>query len=315
MGQPGTGSADEPGHGRAGDPRAAETARLYHRLAAEDASQALRRQVLEQVVCMHLDLARTLARRFRGRGIADDDLEQVACTALVQVAHSYDVGRGESFLAFAVPSINGTLKRYFRDRGWTVRPPRRLQDLQPRIRAAEEELSNRLGRSPRPREIAEHLGADLGEVVESLTAYGCFTPASLDRPLGHDPGSDGSTLGDRLVSAVDDLAAAEARTVLRPVVSRLNPRDKKILRLRFFEQRTQQEIADVIGVSQMQVSRLIDRILRDLRAGINGGVGHTAPIAGIGRHPTPSTPFGLQRSGNRSATRLRGLPGDMEGGA
>ena len=264
--------AGETAHGPADDSRVAETARLFCQLRTDPASEPLRRQVYDRVVCMHLDVARALARRFRGRGIPDDDLEQVACTALVQVVHSYDVSRGESFLAFAVPSITGTLKRHFRDRGWTVRPPRRVQDLQLQVRDAEEDLCNLLGRSPRPREIAEHLGADVGEVVESLTAYGCFTPTSLDRPLGPGPGLEGSTLGDRLVSAADELAAAEARTVLGPVVSRLGPRDKKILRLRFFEQRTQQEIADVIGVSQMQVSRLIDRILRDLRNGITGGI-------------------------------------------
>lgn len=270
MDQPLTASAGGPDETPPDDPRERETARLYHRLAADPTSEQLRRQVYDEVVCMYLDLARALAKRFRGRGIADEDLEQVACTALVQVVRSYDVSHGVGFLAFAVPSITGTLKRHFRDRGWTVRPPRRLQDLQLQIRAAEEDLCNRLGRSPRPREIAEYLDADLGEVIESLTAYGCFSPASLDRPLGNDSDPDGPTLGDRLVSAVDELAAAEARTVLRPVVSRLNPRDKKILRLRFFEQRTQQEIADSIGVSQMQVSRLINRILRDLRNGIVG---------------------------------------------
>ncbi|MGW0231228.1 sigma-70 family RNA polymerase sigma factor [Actinopolymorpha singaporensis] len=279
MDQPRTAAGSDADDTPPDDPLERETARLYHRLAVDPASEQLRRQVYDEVVCMHLDLARALARRFRGRGIADEDLEQVACTALVQVVHSYDVSHGEGFLAFAVPSITGTLKRHFRDRGWTVRPPRRLQDLQLRIRGAEEDLCNRLGRSPRPREIAEYLGADLGDVIESLTAHGCFSPASLDRPLGNDPDPAGPTLGDRLMSARDELAAAEARTVLRPVVARLNPRDKKILRLRFFEQRTQQEIADSIGVSQMQVSRLINRILRDLRHGIVGdeqdGVGRT----------------------------------------
>ncbi|GAA2760391.1 sigma-70 family RNA polymerase sigma factor [Actinopolymorpha rutila] len=294
MDQPPTASAGDPGVTPPDDPRERETARLYHRLAADPNSEPLRRQVYDEVVCRHLDLARALARRFRGRGIADDDLEQVAYTALVQVVHSYDVSHGEGFLAFAVPSITGTLKRHFRDRGWTVRPPRRLQDLQLRIRGAEEDLGNRLGRSPRPRELAEHLGADLGEVIESLTAYACFSPASLDHPLGNDPDPDGPTLGDRLVSAADELAAAEARTVLRPVVSRLNPRDKKILRLRFFEQRTQQEIADVIGVSQMQVSRLINRILRDLRTGITGD--ESAGLNGVNRMN------GMNRMNGRAAS-------------
>jgi RNA polymerase sigma-B factor len=205
-----------------------------------------------------------MAARYRNRGVDLDDLEQVAMLGLTKAAQRFDPDAGHDFLSFAVPTIRGELRRYFRDQGWMVRPPRRVQDLQARMATAQDELEPRLGRSPRPSEIAVHLGVDLSDVIEALAADGCFTPTSLDATVG-----DGtSSLGDLLGHEDRALAWTEARIVLAPVLRRLSPRDRRILHLRFFEERTQQEIADEVGLTQAQVSRVITRILADLRAGL-----------------------------------------------
>jgi RNA polymerase sigma-B factor len=233
--------------------------------AAREARGTRRAAILEDVIRAYLETARKMSRRFRHRGVADEDLEQVASVTLVQVVHSYDVDRGTSFLAYAVPSIRGALKRHFRDCGWTVRPPRRVQEMQQQIREAEEELTQRLARSPRTREVAAHLRVREDDVIEALAARGCFTPTSLDRPLSPTEEPDGMTLGDTLAGPSRALEAAQARAVLSPVLATLNTRDRRIVQLRFFEGRTQQEIGDAIGVTQMQVSRLLAGILRQLR--------------------------------------------------
>jgi RNA polymerase sigma-B factor len=166
-----------------------------------------------------------------------------------------------------VPTIRGELKKHFRDHGWTVRPPRRIQEVQTRAIVERADLTQRLGRSPSMTEIAEAVGEEPEVVREALSADGCFQPTSLDRPVG-----DGSAtaLGELIDGGSDDVerSAVEARVLLAPVVRRLSERDRRILRLRYFEGCTQQEIADDIGVSQMQVSRLITRIIRDIRRGL-----------------------------------------------
>ena len=187
----------------------------------------------------------------------------MACVALVKAAHGYDTAVGHGFVTYAAPTIRGEIKRHFRDHGWTVRPPRRVQELQARLSRAQGDLSASLGRSPRPSEMARHLDVPEEEVIEALSADGCFTPASLDRPIGVD---GAPTLGDLLSDEDRAQEAAEARTVLGPAVRHLAERDRRILMLRFFWGWTQQEIATDIGVTQMQVSRLLSRILADLRA-------------------------------------------------
>jgi RNA polymerase sigma-B factor len=244
--------------------RAERTADLLDR--ASHASEDERARLLDEVVVINMGVANAIASRYRSRGISTDDLHQVAYLALVKATHGYDASSGHNFLSYCVPTIRGELKRHFRDQGWTVRPPRRIQELQARISTAEAELSFVLGRSPRPSEIAAHLDADLEEVTEALATDGCFTPASLDKPVG----TDGETsLGDLLGDDDASLSAAEARVVLAPAVRRLGDRDRRILMLRFFRGWTQQEIADDIGVTQMQVSRLLSRILTELREQID----------------------------------------------
>jgi RNA polymerase sigma-B factor len=220
------------------------------------------RELETQLIEDHVAVARSIASRYRDRGIDLDDLEQVALLALIRAARRFDPDAGHDFMSYAVPTIRGELRKHFRDSGWMVRPPRRVQELQARIPRAQEELERRLGRSPRPSEISAHLGEDLDVVVEALTADGCFTPASLDAPVG----DRSAVLGDLLGHTDPDLDAAEARALLAPVLRRLDDRDRLMLTLRFAEQRTQTEIGERVGLTQTQVSRVLARILRQLRA-------------------------------------------------
>jgi len=250
------------------DARARRTAELFQR-SFDATTDAERSAIQEEIICLHLPFARSIAGRYRNRGVALEDLEQIACTGLVLAVQRFDPAVGESFLSYALPTIQGMLKRHFRDHGWAIRPPRRIQHLQSQITASREQLFQALGRSPRPDEVADHLGVDLDDVSEALAARGCFTPVSLDRPSGLD-GEGRDTLGD-LLSALDEpLDAVEARVMLMPVIRRLGERDRRIVVMRFFEQRTQQDIGEELGVSQIQVSRLLSRILRDLRRMLTG---------------------------------------------
>jgi RNA polymerase sigma-B factor len=237
------------------------TARLLRQIA-QTTDEAERKLLCDEVVVLNMGVARAIAARYRDRGISQEDLVQAAYVGLVKAVHGFDPDFERDFLSYAVPTVAGEVKRYFRDFGWTVRPPRRVQELQARISRASSELSQRLRRSPRPREVAEHLGVELEAVVEALAADGCFTPASLDVPVGED-GS--ASLGELLGADDGALSRAEARILLGPAVRRLAARDRRIIELRFFHGWTQEQIAGDIGVTQMQVSRLLSRILADLR--------------------------------------------------
>jgi RNA polymerase sigma-B factor len=223
-----------------------------------------RHRLVDELVVVNLGVARSIAVRYRNRGISGEDLEQVARLGLVKAAQAFDPTRQNDFLAYAVPTIRGEVRKHFRDAGWTVRPPRRIQELQSRIMAAAADLTQTLGRSPRPSEIARHLDANLEEVHEALAADGCFSPSSLDRRVSEDENS--ASLGDLLPADDTDQDAAEARLMLAPVVRQLSERDQLILHLRFFKGLTQEEIAGEIGVTQMHVSRLLNRILQELRS-------------------------------------------------
>ena len=233
-----------------------------HLRVVDGPSPEARALAVEQLVERHLEVARSIASRYRNRGIDTEDLQQVALLGLTKAAQRFDPDAGHDFLAFAVPTIRGEVRRHFRDAGWVVRPPRRLQELQGRISRAHDHLEQQLGRSPRPSEVAKHLDVPLDDVVEALTADGCFAPTSLDGPVG-----DGaSSLGDLLGFDDHSVAAAEARIVLEPLMRGLTERDRRILRMRFVDERTQQEIADAVGLTQAQVSRVLTRILAGLRA-------------------------------------------------
>ncbi len=221
-------------------------------------------ELTRQLIETNAAVARSMASRYRNRGIDLDDLEQVALLGLTKAAQRFDPSAGHDFLSFAVPTVRGELRRHFRDSGWMVRPPRRVQDLQTRIAGAQEALEPKLGRSPRPSEIAAHLDEDTSDVVEALAADGCFTPTSLDAPV-----ADGSSsLGDLRGEEDRALARAEAKVMLDPLMRGLTARDRRIVRLRYYQEQTQQEIADSVGLTQAQVSRVLTRILADLRVGL-----------------------------------------------
>ena len=255
---------DEPSPERAGTPE--DTAGLLLRMMAQFPAGAPERQHLRQEVIEHcLPYATGLARRFRDRGEPLEDLAQVATVGLVKAIDGFDPAVGSEFTAYATPTIVGEIRRYFRDKGWRIKVPRRLQELRLLITRAENDLSQRLGRAPTSADYAEHLGVNEGEVLEALDAGRSYSPASLSAPLGQD--SDAS-LGDPLGDLDPGIEAVEAREALRDLVARLPRREQRILTLRFFGNRTQAQIADEIGVSQMHVSRLLTHALRQLREGL-----------------------------------------------
>ena len=222
-----------------------------------------RQELLEAVIELNIEIARGIARRFRGRGAEAEDLEQVAYLGLVKAAHHYRLDADTPFIGFAIPTIRGEVKRYFRDCAWTVRIPRRLQEMQGTIAAKMPVLEQQLNREPTPAEIAEHLGVEAGEVEQAMAAKGCFNVLSLDRPSDVDADL---TLAD-VVADENDRSVDQLETVdmLQPVLEDLGPRERRILQLRFIEGWTQSEIGKDIGVSQMQVSRVLRRILDELR--------------------------------------------------
>jgi len=238
----------------------AQGTRDHLRGAAETTSATAKECFLEEAVLLNLPIADRLALRYAGRGIPSEDLVQVARLGLVQAVHRFDPNAGFDFLSYAVPTIVGELKRHFRDRGWTVRPPRRIQELQPRIIAASSALTQMLGRTPTRADVAAYLSIDEASVVEALVADGCFTPTSLDRPMGGDWHTS-PTRGDLLGQDDPALAAVEAKLALATVFRLLPDRDRLVLRLRFVDDLTQEEIGRTIGVTQMQVSRILARVL------------------------------------------------------
>lgn len=252
--------------GQSRDQRTVTLLRRAKRLRAGPADECRR-----AAVSINMPMARTIARRYRNQGLGLDDLYQVAYLGLVQATDRFDPDRGHSFTDFAVPTIRGELRKHFRDTGWAVRPPRRLQELQAAIRQGEQDLNQQLGRPPRPAELAQYLDEALSDVIEALAIDGCFQPSSLDAPTGS--GRDAPPLAATLPSRDNSYAAADARLTLLPALARLKARDRRIVELRYFKGLTQQEIGEDIGVTQMQVSRLIARILRDLR----DAVGPTEP--------------------------------------
>lgn len=224
---------------------------------------AERDEVLREVVLVNLAVAISIARRYRSRGIPTEDMEQVACAALVRAVHRYNLERGYDLLSYAVPCIRGEIRRYFRDFGWMIRPPRRVQENQSRVVDARERLREN-DRAPSYAAIADEVGIAEDSVREALCAEGCFTPTSLDKRLGTD-GS--SSLGELLPDGTANQSqAAVDRVALGRAVRALSHRDRQLLGMRFFEDLTQQEIADRLEVTQTQISRRLKRILTHLRS-------------------------------------------------
>jgi RNA polymerase sigma-B factor len=243
---------------------------LFNELAVTPDDDPRHRQVRDQLVEMHLPLVEYLARRFRNRGEPFDDLVQVATIGLIKSIDRFDLGRGVEFSTYATPTIVGEVKRHFRDKGWAIRVPRRLQELKLSLTKATSELSQRNGRAPTVAELATYLDLSEEEVLEGMESANAYSAISLDAPdLGDD---DSTSMSDSLGETDQALEGVEYRESLKPLLEQLPPREKRILLLRFFANMTQSQIAAELGISQMHVSRLITRTLAQLREGLLGEV-------------------------------------------
>ncbi len=221
-----------------------------------------RQRLIDEVVVLNMGVARAIASRYRKKGADFDDLVQVACLGLVKAANGFSPDVSDDFLAYAVPTISGEVKRHFRDFAWVVRPTRRIQELQGAIAGVEPELTQQLGRSPRVSEVAVALGVDEEDLVEALAADGCFSPTSLDST---GPGEQSAPLTDMLGEHDHQFDEVEHRETLTPLLAAMPERDRRIIVLRFFHGWTQEQIGRELGVSQMQISRLLSGILKRMR--------------------------------------------------
>jgi RNA polymerase sigma-B factor len=245
----------------------AETMRVLRRIAALPADDPERARLRDEVVEDHMPYARHIARRYGRLGVTDEDFEQVAYLGLVKAVDNFDPEYGTGFLGYATPMIVGEIKRYFRDATWSVHVPRHMQELTGEMYSAVDALTTELGRGPTLRELAARLGVGVEELVEALDAAEAYNIVSLDCPIGRTGADDGECLGELLGAEDPGYERAVDREVLRGLVDELGERDRRILLMRYFRGMTQSEIGERLGVSQMQVSRLISRILTELRAG------------------------------------------------
>ena len=226
------------------------------------------RAVRNELVEAHRGLAASIANDYRGRGVELDDLVQIAMLGMIKAVQRYDVDRGIPFSSFASRTVNGEIKRYFRDRTWAVRPPRSAQERHLDLRRARASLSLRLSRPPTVAELAGELDVSEDDVLDAVEAGAAYRATSLDaRRPGDD---DQSPLGDRLPGAEAPAGRVEMRLLVDQLLDTLPEREAEIMRLRFFEELTQSQIAERLGISQMHVSRLMRRCLVDLRATLAG---------------------------------------------
>ena len=242
------------------DPDQREELRRKFAAYAQDRDPALRAELIEG----HLGLAEYLARRFSNRGEPLDDLVQVASVGLLKAVDRFEPSRGVEFSTYATHTIVGELKRHFRDKGWAVRAPRRMQELYLRLGKVVSNLSQELGRSPTIQELAAEAQVSEEEVLEAMEAGQAYRFASLDAPNPSE--EDGDSLSTQLGEEDPELIDAEHRVALSPLIAKLPQREQTILQLRFFDGMTQSEIAGRLGISQMHVSRLLARSLAQLRA-------------------------------------------------
>ncbi|WP_328392557.1 SigB/SigF/SigG family RNA polymerase sigma factor [Nocardia sp. NBC_00416] len=238
---------------------------LFGKLAALPEGDPDRADLREEIMRRCLPLAEHIARKFAGRGENYDDLLQVARLGLVNAVDRFDISRGSSFLSFAVPTIMGEVRRHFRDNTWSVRVPRRVKELQLNLGPTIEILSQRLGRVPRAREIAAELEIDLVEVTQALIAGNAYQASSLDAPVGEDSESTALPLVESLGAEEPSFGWLEDYLAVEPLLGELSERERQVLRMRFFESRTQSQIAEQLGVSQMHISRILSRTLGWLR--------------------------------------------------
>ena len=248
-----------------GTDRTVETLlRARRRCETDEARQGLRQLAIAEMY----DMATAMARSYRGRGEATDDLVQVALVGLIKAVDRFDADRGPGFTAFAVPTVAGELKRHFRDKGWMIKVPRRMQDLGTAMTAGREALSQQLRRPPTVDELADHLGTTPDEVIEAMDAAQAYRPGSLSAPISSIDADDGPDLGDVVGRPDPGYELIDNMESVRELIKRLPVRQRHILGLRFYEDLTQAQIAERVGVSQMHVSRLLSTALKQLRAGL-----------------------------------------------
>ncbi len=236
--------------------RTHELFRLYKEKGDEEAR--------DQLIVSHLNLVRFLASKFKNRGEPLDDLVQVGTIGLIKAIDRFDPERGLEFTTYATPTILGEIKRHFRDKGWSIRVPRRLQELSAKVNQATDELTVELQRSPSVEEIAAKLGVGAEEILEAMESSGAYTSVSLEAG-GSSEDDEAPALIDRLGSVDEDLDASDDRMVIDDAISDFSLREQEIVRMRFIDGLTQVEIAKRLGVSQVQVSRLLRRTLRKIQ--------------------------------------------------
>lgn len=240
-----------------------DVAGLFTQLAAAEPESAQHATLRNELIGRCIPLADHIARKFSGRGEPFDDLTQVARVGLVHAVDRFDVSRGSNFLSFAVPTIMGEVRRYFRDNTWAMRVPRRVKETHLRIGAAVDALSQSLGRSPTAKEIAAELDVDPDEVTQAVIAGNAYQPTSIDAAsVGRD--TDASLL-DTLGEEEAQFDRVEEYVAIRPLLAGLPERERRILTMRFFESMTQTQIAQQMGISQMHVSRILTKTLARLR--------------------------------------------------
>lgn len=231
----------------------------------EEFARTRRRRDRNRLVEAHLGFAHHVANRYSNRGVHPDDLRQIALLALVKAVDRYDPARGIAFTTFAGPTIEGEIKRFFRDATWSVRVPRSVKERHLLVRRANEELSQELHRSPSVRELAAHLEFSADEVVEALGASAAYSTRSIDTPAGGDDDHAQDRVAD-LAQFDERLQTSEDRVLVERLVAQLPEREREIVRLRFFEHLTQSEIAERVGISQMHVSRLLRKSFAQMRS-------------------------------------------------
>lgn len=237
-----------------------ERTRELFRLYKEEGDEEAR----EQLIVSHLNLVRFLASKFKNRGEPLDDLLQVGTIGLIKAIDRFDPDRGLEFTTFATPTIMGEIKRHFRDKGWSVRVPRRLQELSAKVNSATDDLTRELQRPPSVAEVAERLDATVDEVLEAMESSTAYSSVPLEG-TSNDADDDTPSVIDHYASEDRDLATSDDRMMLEDAISSFAPREQEIIRMRFEEGLTQLEIADRLGISQVQVSRMLRKVLKEIQ--------------------------------------------------
>ncbi len=235
------------------------TRELFRRFKEEGDAEAR-----DQLIVNHINLVRFLASKFKNRGESLEDLIQVGTIGLIKAIDRFDPERGLEFTTYATPTIMGEIKRHFRDKGWSVRVPRRLQELSAKVNQATDELTNQLQRSPSVAEIADYLGSSVDEVLEAMESSSAYSSVPLEGG-GSGEDDESPSVIDHYATEDPDLAASDDRIVLEQAIADFSPREQEIIKMRFEQGLTQVEIAEREGISQVQVSRLLRRALRRLQ--------------------------------------------------